>query len=233
MAPRDPRPRSLLFALDDTLTDRAASVRRYAGLFMRDFGGRFRFRDPRFVSAEIVRIDGQGLNYERAFDLAAHSGWLSSPGAEALEDHWDRHIADCTVARDGLRQTLRSLREAGVRLGVVTNGADAQQRAKLAQLELDTALDCIVTSEEAGASKPDARIFEAALDALSLSPGQCAFVGDHPERDVAGARALGMRAIWFRTGLRWPDNLEPPAEAITSLPELPRTILSAAPPAAR
>ena len=49
-----------------------------------------------------------------------------------------------------------------------------------------------------GISKPDPAIFHRALDRLRVDPARAVFVGDHPDVDVAGARAAGMFAIWRR-----------------------------------
>ena len=53
----------------------------------------------------------------------------------------------------------------------------------------------MVTSEEAGAEKPAARIFETALERAGARPEEAVMVGDDPETDIAGAAALGMRSI--------------------------------------
>lgn len=55
----------------------------------------------------------------------------------------------------------------------------------------------IVDSVRAGFSKPDPRIFMRALDGLGVAPPDATFVGDSAARDMAGARALGMRHIWL------------------------------------
>jgi hypothetical protein len=49
-----------LIDLDDTITDRAATVRAYVPQFMCDFGDRFRLADPEQVAAELIRIDRNG-----------------------------------------------------------------------------------------------------------------------------------------------------------------------------
>jgi putative hydrolase of the HAD superfamily len=58
--------------------------------------------------------------------------------------------------------------------------------------------DSIVISDAEGIGKPDRRIFHRALEELNVTASQAVFVGDHPEVDVAGARAAGMRAVWRR-----------------------------------
>jgi putative hydrolase of the HAD superfamily len=55
----------------------------------------------------------------------------------------------------------------------------------------------VVDSVRAGCSKPDPRIFRRALDELGVGAGDAIFVGDSAARDMAGARALGMRHIWL------------------------------------
>jgi len=55
----------------------------------------------------------------------------------------------------------------------------------------------LVDSAHVGCAKPEPRIFLHALDALGLGPADATFVGDSPSRDMAGARAVGMRHIWL------------------------------------
>jgi HAD superfamily hydrolase (TIGR01509 family) len=80
-------------------------------------------------------------------------------------------------------------------LGLVTNGAPSVQHAKLAGTTLSRYLKAIVISCEIGIPKPDPRIFELALERLGVPAEEAAMVGDSRPRDVAGARAAGMRAI--------------------------------------
>ena len=58
-------------------------------------------------------------------------------------------------------------------------------------------VDCMVTSEEAGVEKPAPGIFNLCLEKLRLPAGEVCFVGDNLERDVKGAMAAGMQAVWF------------------------------------
>jgi putative hydrolase of the HAD superfamily len=57
-----------------------------------------------------------------------------------------------------------------------------------------------------GVTKPDVRIFEAALAAANARPDEAVMLGDSWLTDVAGARALGVRAVWLnRAGGVAPD----------------------------
>jgi putative hydrolase of the HAD superfamily len=93
---------------------------------------------------------------------------------------------------------LSYLRTSGLKLGLITNGSVRMQSRKLQCLALSPLFDTILISDAEGISKPDPRIFHRALARLNTRPTQAVFVGDHPEVDVAGARAAGMQAIWRR-----------------------------------
>ena len=95
-------------------------------------------------------------------------------------------------------QTLACLRASGLKLGLITNGSIRMQSRKLQCLGLSPLFDTILISDAEGISKPDRQIFHRALDRLNTNPAQAVFVGDHPDVDVAGARAAGMQAIWRR-----------------------------------
>jgi HAD superfamily hydrolase (TIGR01509 family) len=98
---------------------------------------------------------------------------------------------------------LESLRERGIKLGLVSNAFDPPDllHRDLEQLGVAQRLDVAVFSSEVGRRKPDPLIFEQALERLGVSPDRALFVGDTVATDIAGAAALGMRtclAVWFR-----------------------------------
>jgi putative hydrolase of the HAD superfamily len=212
--------RAVLFDLDDTIIDRAATVRAYVPQFMRDFGDRFRLADPEQVAAELIRIDRNGYNPGRPSDIAAHPSWSLSPGAAVIAKHWDDHFVRCTQGRAHVSATLAALANAGLMLAVVSNGRTEAQRRKLETLGLLQRFDAVLISEALGSAKPDERIFRAAVGALGVQPRQCMFVGDNPLKDVRAAAALGMRAVWFRASTPWPDAIAAATESIESFPEL-------------
>jgi len=82
-------------------------------------------------------------------------------------------------------------------LGVITNGADVQQRGKLERMGIADRFEVILTSEVAGLGKPDPRIFVQAAARLNAAPDRCVHVGDDWMRDVEGARGAGFRAVWL------------------------------------
>ena len=123
---------------------------------------------------------------------------LPSALAETLLDDYRAGFPSaCSLFPDAL-QTLSSLRVSGLKLGLITNGSVRMQSAKLACLALSPMFDTILISDAEGISKPKRQIFDRALERLNANPAHAVFVGDHPEVDMAGARAAGMRAIWRR-----------------------------------
>ena len=97
-------------------------------------------------------------------------------------------------ATPGSREVLKLLRTRGLATGVVSN-FDRRLTKILKELDFSGLLDSITLPADAGVLKPDARIFEIALERLGLAPNEVAFVGDDAERDLAGAREVGMLAI--------------------------------------
>src|SRR3954469_2126780 len=98
---------------------------------------------------------------------------------------------------------LETLRDRGLKLGLVSNAIDPPDllHRDLAELGVAERLDVAVFSSEVGRRKPDPLIFERALERLDAAPERSLFVGDTLATDITGAAALGMRtclARWFR-----------------------------------
>ncbi|GAB5602974.1 HAD family hydrolase [Thermus sp. FJN-A] len=104
---------------------------------------------------------------------------------------------------------LKALREAGAGLALLTNGVPDLQREKLAGAGLLEAFDLTLISGEVGLGKPDPRLFRMALCAFGVGPEEAVMVGDNPERDVKGALAAGIRAVFVHRGHRLPDPRYP------------------------
>jgi putative hydrolase of the HAD superfamily len=98
-----------------------------------------------------------------------------------------------------LSQTvLRELRAQGHRLVVLTNGLPSTQRAKVAALDVAPLIDAVVYAQEhAPDGKPALVCFATALRRVDVAASRAVFVGDHPDKDIAGAAAAGLRAIWL------------------------------------
>jgi HAD superfamily hydrolase (TIGR01509 family) len=132
---------------------------------------------------------------------------LGIPAGKALElDRAYRAAKGSANLRSGAAWLLRSLRDAGVRIAILSNGASEPQRLKISQTGLDRLVDGVVVTGELGFHKPDARAFEAALALLGARADQSAIVGDMLHSDVEGGLAAGFRrVIWLATGPPHPN----------------------------
>ena len=122
--------------------------------------------------------------------------------------------------------TLDRLREAGYRMGLVSNISlrPNLMRADLERMGLSKYLDATVFSSEVGVRKPDPRIFHEALDRLSAEPAETVFVGDRLYDDVSGAQAVGMRAILTRQFRQEDDPDFAPDAVIKHISDLPAVL---------
>jgi HAD superfamily hydrolase (TIGR01549 family) len=187
---------------------------------------------PALASALDVPLDVA----ERAFraEVAYYlEHQLEGSTPEALEDLRRRSAAvladeagvDPGAAYDALMGSLRfeafedaapalaELRSMGLRLVVVSNW-DASLPDVLDEVGLGRLVDHVVVSALAGCSKPDVRIFEAALNAARCSADEALHVGDSPDQDLRGAGAAGIRAVLV-------DRSSGVRGSIASLAELP------------
>ncbi len=132
--------------------------------------------------------------------LLAQLGIVPGRTAEALEV-WerlaDRRRSGAVLWREptpGAAATIAALQRAGIAVVIVTN-SDGHAAENLAACGF--AGIPVVDSTVAGAAKPDARIFQAALARAGAAPAAAVHVGDTLANDVAGARAAGITPIHF------------------------------------
>ncbi len=126
---------------------------------------------------------------------------------------------------DDVEETLRELRGAGLRLGVVSNW-DTRLRGIASGLGLDRLVDFVVISAEAGVRKPDPRIFEAALAKAGVRPEEALHVGDLADAGGEGARRAGVRPVLIERGKRMVEP-EPVAgvPVVRTLREIPALLV--------
>lgn len=130
---------------------------------------------------------------------------LARLGARAevapLVDAFRSYRAPALDLYPGARAALEEVAKR-VPIGLVTDGDVAIQRGKITSLGLEDAFSVVVLSDELGRHrrKPHPAPFVRAFTRLGLPPGKVVFVGDHPEKDVAGAHRAGMRSVRVLTG---------------------------------
>lgn len=95
----------------------------------------------------------------------------------------------------GLLDFLADCQESGTKVVVISDLTTRIQFQKLIQLGIGGYIYQAVTAEEAGADKPDPAPFKLGLKKLECSPDEVIMIGDDYEKDIVGARTLGISTI--------------------------------------
>ena len=236
-------PKAILFDLDDTILSAysrpeaawLAVAEEFAleigTLAPKELAARVQRHADRFWrNPEDHRVWRQNLGAARREIVSAAMAELDAESCGAFAAEVGMRLADrFTAYRDekifvfpGARETIDTLRDAGVRLALVTNGDGPGQRAKLTRFDLAGCFDHIQVEGEAGFGKPDDRAYLHAMETLEVSPGDTWMVGDDLEWEVAAPQRLGIFAIWhdhLGTGVPVGSAVQPD-RIIRSLPEL-------------
>jgi putative hydrolase of the HAD superfamily len=138
-------------------------------------------------------------NRDRVLDRAANilgfpPGWVGD-----LVDTFRSHEPTIGLSPE-VPEVLMGLRQRSVSLGIVTDGHGDVQRRKIASLGVEHLVDVVVVADDFGRSawKPDPSPMLRCLRQLGVPTRAATFVGDHPDRDVLGARNAGLTCVRIR-----------------------------------
>jgi 2-haloalkanoic acid dehalogenase type II len=153
-----------------------------------------------------------GLQFQRAARDLGFQG-----DGRLAANHLKRKLSEAEAFAE-VPAVLEALR-GRYRLAVLSNADNDFLYACLARNGLE--FEAVVTSEMAGAIKPDPRIFYYLAEVLGLAPEQILYVGDWPMPDIVGARRAGVPVAWLnRDGHALPPDMPAPDLEIASLTEL-------------
>jgi putative hydrolase of the HAD superfamily len=178
-----------------------------------DFGGvlmRTEHQAPRQHLAESLNMEYEDL--ERVI-FGSPTARQATVGEISEEEHWKAVMQKLRLPED---QTSRVKDEffggdlfdptmldflrvthPECRLGLISN-AWSGLRAYLAERKLAEPFEQLIVSAEVGVAKPDARIFQIALEKMNVPAAEVVFMDDFIE-NVEGARAAGMQAVHFKS----------------------------------
>lgn len=220
----------MLFDLDGTLFDHEGAVvealHRWlpsveVAVSATSIAGWFTAEERRVAEWRAGLLDWGEQRRARLRDvLPGASGWSS--------DRLDAAFAGYLVAYEmawrafpDVDDALGTLDGLHIRVGILSNGAAEQQRAKLAALGLEHRFEFVLTSEDLGISKPDPGAYLSACQRFRLEPAEVLHVGDVPELDVAASRRAGLRALLIDRSSRHGDP-----DALRTLRALPERLSS-------
>jgi len=141
-----------------------------------------------------------GSNFNKHFDLLVGS-----------QKRGNRIIAAGIVAYHNTKRTylkpyndtlptITKLKNLGYKIGVITDGLAIKQWEKLIRLGLQDLFDTVVISEEAGAEKPDQKLFQKACSDIGVEPKDCMYIGDRLDTDIIGANRANMVSVRLLRG---------------------------------
>jgi putative hydrolase of the HAD superfamily len=209
---------AVIFDLDDTLYPHVQHVHSgfaaVATYVDRQFGAPA--KDVYAALRCLRELGHQGTEFQRLCQIYR----FDSAIVPDLIREYQTHRPQLWLKHDALT-ALSTLREAGWRTALLTNGDPVIQVAKVRALQLEALVDHIVyASEHAPGGKPAAEPFVEVLRRLQVAPHHAVMVGDDPVNDIEGARAVGIRTIFLAGARRTPH---PDADAVVHLlNEVPR-----------
>ena len=195
--------RAIVFDLDNTLTDfmrmkEAAIQAAIDGMIDAGFD---RSREELRRRVQAI-YDERGLEFQRVFDelLEREFGEVDPKILASGIVAYRRARTSELVLYPHAQMTLLELAKRGIRLGVVSDAPRLQVWLRLCDLGLQHVFDAVVTFEDTGERKPAAAPFCEVLRRLGVEPSESMMIGDWAERDVVGAKGLGMRTVFARYG---------------------------------
>jgi putative hydrolase of the HAD superfamily len=114
-----------------------------------------------------------------------------------LADAYTEQREDLVYLFPGAFNTLQTLKNQGIKLGLITNGTSETQRAKIEKFGLAPFFDCITIEGEFGQGKPEIEVFRHTLGKLNVKAAGAWMAGDDLARDIAGANNAGIYSIWI------------------------------------
>lgn len=194
---------AVIFDLDNTLLD-FMKMKEYA------------------VKAAIAGMQEAGLDvdadeaYDRIIEMYIEHGWENQQIFDLyltkIMGHVDNKLLAAGIvsyrrAREAnlqvypnVNSTLSELMKMGIKLAVVSDAPSREAWMRLYYLNLHHIFNVVLTFDDTKARKPSPIPFQMVLKKLDCAAENTLMVGDWPERDVEGAKQLGMKTIFARYG---------------------------------
>lgn len=195
--------RAIIFDLDNTLVDfmlmkeRAVDAAVHA---MVDSGLNMTQSEARDKINAIYKREG--IEYQQVFDEL-----LKTEYGEIDYKIISAGIVAYRTAREAALKpypkvfpTLIELIKMGIKLAIVSDAPSSEAWLRLSYLNFHHLFDVIITYDESREKKPSPAPFNLALSRLNLKANECLMIGDWAERDVVGAKSVGMKTVFARYG---------------------------------
>ena len=99
-----------------------------------------------------------------------------------------------------VEETLKEIKNKGIKLAIVSDAPNREAWMRICYLKLHNIFDVVIAFDDSKERKPSPAPFKLALGKLGLSSDEVLMVGDWPDRDVVGAKNMGIRTIFAKYG---------------------------------
>lgn len=195
--------KAVVFDLDNTLIDfmrMKNTAVEAATKAMIDAGLDFPYSEIRAKIDEIYK--DKGIEYQQVFDqllnhfIGSIDHKILSAGIVAYRTAREAELNTYPM----VIPTLIKLIKMGIKLGVVSDAPSREAWLRLTYIGLHHMFDAIVTFDDSNERKPSPVPFKLVLKKLGVEPADALMVGDWAERDVVGAKSVGMKTAFARYG---------------------------------
>ncbi|MBN1294523.1 MAG: HAD-IA family hydrolase [Candidatus Latescibacteria bacterium] len=169
--------------------------------------------------------DREGIEFQTVFDsfLEKHLGYIDwkilSSGVVAYRKAREASL----VLYPHVNLTLMELLRRGLKLAVLSDAPRREAWLRLCSLQLQHTFDTVIAFDDTGFRKPHATPYRKVLSIIKTEPNETLMLGDWPERDLVGAREVGMLTVFARYGFafdRLPVGYEGADYAIDDIREI-------------
>lgn len=221
---------TILFDLDNTLLDFSyAEMHSFISLFEHNYSNYDakvayplykEINEQLWKDYEGGRIEKKELQHKRFETLGQKLGLPSKNYKKMAKDYLNgliEHTRPIQSAYEVCEELSRDFR-----LAIITNGVGWTQRERLKRTPLESFMEAIVISEEAGFPKPDPKIFEHCFEKLGRpKKEETLIVGDRIDSDILGGENFGISTCWFSPHKQQRKEAPIPTFSIKHLDELP------------
>ena len=208
--------KAVIFDIDNTLTDfmkmkRAAVDSAVEGMI--DAG--LKVEKAKMVEKIFEIYWKDGVEAQKIFDkvLNKEFGHIDHKMLAAAILGYRRAKAGSMALYPHVGLTLSELMKMGIKMVVISDAPKLEVWLRIVGLGLHHYFDHVITAEDVGAKKPAPQSFRKALDLLGTKPHETIMVGDWADRDIVGAKNLGIRTAWAEYG----NTFDPKASEIAGI----------------
>ena len=195
--------KAVIFDLDNTLLDFIKMKReavQNALLSMKEAGLELDISES---YKQVMSIyESEGWEHQQVFDkfLNDQIGYVDNKYLAAAIVAYRRGKEANLKAYPNVHRTLNHLMKSGIRLAIVSDAPSREAWMRIYYLNLHHMFDVVVTFDDSNERKPSPKPFNLVLEKLGLNKEEVVMIGDWPERDVVGAKQIGMKTIFARYG---------------------------------